>query len=56
MKYIRTCQECGHKQESKPPAEYKTEAWRNTKCRRCRSEALDYGKQVSDEPDVEEVT
>ena len=43
--WIRTCQECGHKQVSKPPAEYKSEAWRNVKCKKCRSEALDYGSE-----------
>lgn len=47
--YIRTCQECGHKQVSKPPAEYKSEAWRDVKCRKCKSMALDYGSQARDE-------
>lgn len=42
--WIRTCQECGHRQPSKPPAEYKDDSWRNVKCRKCKSEALDYGK------------
>lgn len=44
-KYIRTCQECGHKQEAKDPATYKArkESWRELKCKRCKSEAFDYG-------------
>lgn len=47
MPWVRTCQECGHKQTAKPPAEYKDkdkEAWRDLKCRKCQSEALDYGR------------
>jgi hypothetical protein len=47
MPWIRTCQECGHKQETKPPAEYKNDSWRNVKCKACKSEALDYGREVS---------
>jgi transposase len=43
MKYIRTCQECGHKQEAKDTKTYKGESWRNLKCKKCKSEALDYG-------------
>lgn len=43
MAYIRTCQECGHQQESKPPNEYKGDAWKDIKCRSCRSYGLDYG-------------
>jgi hypothetical protein len=39
----RTCQECGHIQESKPPAEYKVDSWTEVKCKKCKSEALDYG-------------
>lgn len=42
-RYIRTCQECGHRQEMRPPAEQRSDAWRNAKCRKCNSEALDYG-------------
>lgn len=45
--YIRTCQECGHKQKAKDPATYKDKAgkepWRDVKCRKCGSEGLDYG-------------
>jgi hypothetical protein len=52
MIYIRTCQECLYRQPSKPPADYKgkDEAWRELKCRRCQSRALDYGKWVDNLP------
>ena len=43
--WVRTCQECGHKQITKPPAEYKGESWRELKCKKCNSPALDYGKE-----------
>ena len=52
--WIRTCQECGYKQVSKPPAEYKSEAWRDVKCKKCKSMALDYGSSHNQEdPDYE---
>lgn len=41
--WIRTCQECGHKQPSKPIPEFTTESWKYTKCRKCKSSSLDYG-------------
>lgn len=41
--YTRKCQECGHRQESKPCVEYKSDAWRDTLCKKCRSPGLDYG-------------
>lgn len=41
--YVRTCQECGHKQESKPPIEYKGDSWRDTLCKKCHSSGLNYG-------------
>jgi len=46
MDWIRTCQECGFVQKTKPPNQTKelTNSYRNAKCRRCKSEALDYGK------------
>lgn len=48
MKWVRTCQECGHKDEYKSPKEYKSDAWRDTKCRACGSMALDYGKEIKE--------
>jgi hypothetical protein len=44
--FIRTCQECGHKQKAKDPKGVLSEAYANAKCRRCYSPALDYGKNV----------
>jgi NAD-dependent SIR2 family protein deacetylase len=41
--YVRTCQECFHKQSMKPPEVQQTDNWRNAKCHKCKSEALDYG-------------
>jgi hypothetical protein len=43
--WVRTCQECGHKQqdaEPQVPGEM-TSAYRDRKCKKCKSEALDYG-------------
>lgn len=42
-KFIRICQECGHKQEDKDPEGNPTNAFLNRKCKKCKSEALDYG-------------
>jgi len=43
-KYIRTCQECGKRQERIPPSpKDKAQRWRHAKCIRCHSEGLDYG-------------
>jgi hypothetical protein len=41
--HVRTCQECGHTQVMKDPSEQKSENWREAKCRRCKSESLDFG-------------
>lgn len=41
--WVRKCQECGHKQAAKEPSLPLTESYRNSKCRKCKSEALDYG-------------
>jgi len=41
--WIRTCQECGHAQVMKSPEGQKSDTWREAKCRRCKSESLDYG-------------
>ena len=44
--FVRTCQECGHRQVPlKPPSEYKGDTWRDTACKRCGSIALDYGSE-----------
>lgn len=43
--WVRTCQECGAKQEAKKPDPEKelADSYRNAKCRSCKSESLDYG-------------
>jgi hypothetical protein len=45
--FVRTCQECGHKQVANKPV-YGSElrlAYCNAKCRKYKSEALDYGSE-----------
>ncbi len=41
--FIRRCQECGHRQKSKHPQDYKNDSWQEVKCLRCKSRAMDYG-------------
>ena len=41
--WARKCQECGHVQKANEPKETPTAVYTNAKCRRCKSEALDYG-------------
>lgn len=50
--HVRTCQECWHQQVTPNPSTTKGEAWRDVKCKKCRSMALDYGQaniEVEDE-------
>lgn len=44
-RWIRTCQECGHEDIYPQPSTdgSMTDAYRARKCKRCKSEALDYG-------------
>ena len=51
MTWVRTCQECLHKQEAKPPPEYKGDSWKDVKCKRCKSASLDYGSEKHSDPD-----
>lgn len=55
--HVRTCQACGHEQVMKDPSTMKGEAWREAKCRRCKTEALDFGstnvEQKEDEDEDE---
>lgn len=44
--WIRTCQECGHKQVTKSPLEYKGDSWKDLKCKKCKSMALDFGREA----------
>ncbi len=52
MRWIRTCQECGHKQPATPPNKDKelSLAYENAKCKACKSEALDYGRWIELSP------
>jgi hypothetical protein len=52
--WIRTCQSCGNRQGAKPPMEYKDEAWREIKCRKCKSIDLDYGSWADSNPNYTE--
>ena len=46
LRWTRKCQECGYTGfYHKPNLEDKKEAWRDTKCRKCKSEALDFGQE-----------
>lgn len=47
---MRMCQECGHKQvDNEPnPNEDLSDSYRDRKCKRCKSESLDYGSRVYD--------
>lgn len=45
QQWIRTCQECGHEQSDAQPDRSKelTDAYRNRRCKKCKSPGLDYG-------------
>lgn len=43
-KWIRTCQECGHKQETTNPGNHPPKNYTEQKCRKCKSISLDWGK------------
>lgn len=45
--WIRICQECGNKQTDTQPFLTLTDVYKNRKCKKCKSEALDYGKEVN---------
>lgn len=51
INWYRTCQECGHEQVAKEPPRDKelTDSYRNFKCRKCKSESLDYGTMKTDD-------
>lgn len=48
IKWIRTCQECGNIQQAIRPVQSMSDAYANAKCRKCKSEALDWGKWQDD--------
>lgn len=50
MKWIRTCQSCGNKQEASKPDNSKPlpSSYTEAKCKRCKSIDLDYGSYQED--------
>lgn len=56
FKWQRTCQECGAKGfYTKPNLDSKAEGWRNTKCRKCKNDSLDFGSEVSVDSETNKV-
>ncbi len=54
-RWVRVCQECLHVQEDKPATSNRmTSAYLNRKCKKCKSEALDYGRWEGPATEVEE--
>lgn len=49
LNWIRTCQECMHKQQDYPPPSKQSEydKWAEHKCKACLSRSLNYGKDNS---------
>lgn len=45
MAWFRTCQECGHVQTAISPEQQKGDGWTELKCRKCKSVAMDYGRE-----------
>lgn len=46
--WLRCCQECGHVQDERYPPVYGIEPsnnYKDRKCRKCKSESMDYGTQ-----------
>lgn len=48
--FIRTCQECGHRINTKPPGDKLTSAYQNKLCPKCKSSAFDYGSNQNVNP------
>lgn len=48
-KFLRTCQECFHQQKDTEPEGEPSGVYLNRKCRECKSPALDYGSQQTQE-------
>jgi ribosomal protein S27E len=42
--WVRVCQECGNKQEARDPKTIVGDKWRDLKCKRCKSESMDFGQ------------
>lgn len=54
--WYRTCQECGNVQQAIEPVGGLTDSYRNSKCRKCKSEALDYGTSTDPRKPAEDYT
>ncbi len=54
--WIRKCNECLHKQVDNKPSNVKalSDSYRNRKCKKCKSEALDYGQEYTEKKPVED--
>ena len=50
--WLRRCQECNNVQAMKSPENQITDKWRDAKCRKCKSESLDYGTPNEYEEDI----
>lgn len=51
--WIRTCQACGHRQVTAPAPKPMTTSYENSRCRKCKSEALDYGSEQDDDQEAD---
>lgn len=51
MQFIRTCQSCGNEQTDSEPKGEPSLAYENRKCKRCKSESLDYGSERAITPE-----
>lgn len=48
INFLRVCQECGHRQEDRDPrgmTEQQYNIYSERKCKKCKSSALDYGRE-----------
>lgn len=54
MKWMRKCDGCGHQQEDKKPSDIRelTDAYRERKCKACKSASLEYGRDVQEAHEV----
>lgn len=54
--WFRTCQACGHVQQATEPKGKPSDAYLNAKCRKCKSEAFDYGSSADPRLPAEDYT
>lgn len=53
QRWMRECQECGNKQEDNIPNEVMSFSYANRKCKKCKSESLDYGSYEKAENEID---